>query len=81
MKRDPHLPHPEVCDWLLRQEWSAPDTVHVSSSGQTGFTVDCCEASAAIGRDETIDLLLPSFGLQVLREDQTARAATEAGDV
>jgi hypothetical protein len=63
MERDPHLPHPEVCDWLLRQEWSAPDTV------------DCCEASTAIGRDETLDLVLPSFGLKVLREDQAARAA------
>jgi hypothetical protein len=75
MERDPHLPHPEVCDWLLRQEWSAPATVHVRSDGHPGFTVDCCEASAAIGRDEMIDLLLPSFGLQVLREDQAARAA------
>jgi hypothetical protein len=77
MKRDKYLPPPEVCDWLLSHEWSAPDTVHVHSGGNTGFTNDCCEASAAIGRDETIDLLLPSFGLDVLREDQAARALPE----
>jgi hypothetical protein len=75
MKRDPHLPHPEVCDWLLSQEWSEPDTVKVSSDRQESETYDCCEASAAIGRDEIIDLLLPLLGLQILREDVVARQA------
>ena len=73
MNRDSHLPPPEVCDWLLSQEWSKPSTVHVRSKYHKGHINDCCETSAAIGRDETIDLLLPSFGLQVLREDAVAR--------
>lgn len=38
-------------------------------------TYDCCEATAAIGAKETIDLLLSSFGLQILREDAAARRA------
>lgn len=75
MKRDPHLPHPEVCDWLLSQEWSKPSTVFYNSEQAKGYINDCCEASAAIGRDEIIDLLLPSFGLQILREDAAARQA------
>lgn len=75
MKRNSHLPPPKVCDWLLSQEWSEPDTVKVSSDRYEGETCDCCEASAAIGRDETIDLLLPSPGLQILQEDAVARQA------
>lgn len=75
MKRDPHLPHPEVCDWLLSQEWSKPSTVFYNSEQGKGYINDCCEASAAIGRDEIIDLLLPLLGLQILREDVVARQA------
>lgn len=75
MNRDPHLPPPEVCDWLLSQEWSNPSRVNVSSKHGKGYTNDCCQTSAAIGRDETIDLLLSSFGLQILQEDAAARRA------
>lgn len=73
MKRDPHLPHPKVCDWLLSMKWSAPSTVKVSSDHHHGETYDCCETHAAIGCDETIDIMLPSFGLQILKEDAEAR--------
>lgn len=77
-QRDPHLPPPEVCDWLLAQEWSKSTDVTVSCveswSAKSG-----CQAIAAIGRDEYIDLILPMEALQVLREDaETRREAIES---
>jgi hypothetical protein len=75
MKRDPHLPPPEVCDWLLGRKWSAPSTVKVSSDHHDGETYECCEACAAIGANGMIDLLLPTIELQILQEDAAARQA------
>jgi hypothetical protein len=77
MKRDPHLPSPEVCDWLLSQEWSTPETLRFEGKHSKGYINDCCEASAAIGRNEIINLYLPAFGLRVLRDDAAARKAGE----
>ncbi|CAB4148100.1 hypothetical protein UFOVP431_109 [uncultured Caudovirales phage] len=77
MKRDPHLPSAEVCDWLLSQEWSTPVTVHIGSDHGKSEIYDCCEARAAVGADEYIDLHLPAFGLQLLRNDAVARKAGE----
>lgn len=73
MKRDPRLPSSEVCDWLLSQEWSTPVTVHIASDHCKSEIYDCCEARAAIGADECIDLHLPAFGLQLLRDDAASR--------
>ena len=77
MKRDPHLPSLEVCDWLLGQEWSTPGTLRFESQHGKGYMNDCCTATASLGRDEMIDLHLPTFGLQVLRDDAAARKAGE----
>lgn len=77
MKRDPHLPSPEICDWLLRRAWSTPSDVTISSKHCKGVSYDCCETTAAIGANEIIDLLLPSESLAVLRDDAVARKAGE----
>ena len=76
MTRDPYLPSPEVCDWLLAQEWSKPATVHVNSPESTGWRDDCCRATAALGRDGVIELLAFAEDLEMLREDQRQRRET-----
>lgn len=73
-QRDEYLPSPEVCDWLLAQEWSEPATVHVNSPESTGWRDDCCRATAALGRDGVIELLAFAEDLEMLREDQRQRA-------
>ena len=73
MKRDPHLPSPEICDWLLRQAWSTPSDITVSSKRYECVSYDCCEAVTAIGADQIIDLLLSNEGLAILRDDAVAR--------
>ena len=79
IQRDPHLPPPEVCDWLLAQEWSKSMEINVSCAESCGEKNDYCQAIAAIGRDECIDLMLPMEALQVLREDAgTRREAIES---
>jgi hypothetical protein len=78
-KRDPHLPSPEVCDWLLSLEWSKPSTVKVIANNDTSEIDDCCIASPALGRDEMIDLALPANGIKMLQEDAAKRQ--EAGNL
>ena len=72
-QRDPYLPPPEVCDWLLAQEWSEPATINVSSVAGDSEMYDHCQTTAELGRDECIDLMLPVEALQLLREDAAAR--------
>lgn len=76
-RRDPHLPSPEVCDWLLAQEWSSPGRINHQSHLRNGYIEDCCQTTAAIGRDECAELFLPAGALEILREDAKARAAIE----
>ena len=75
--RDPHLPPPEVCDWLLAMNWSSPDSIPLSSDGknQDGHMVDGCQAEYPIGRNGSGVLLLDHEDLRVLREDVKARQA------
>lgn len=85
MKRDPHLPPPEVCDWLLSQEWSGsiPETVISYPKGNPtgnsrsrlfGYKATRC----VIGADEIGRVFLPVEALEVLRADQAARRAPKA---
>jgi len=76
IQRDPHLPPPEVCDWLLEQEWSKPAVVHISSPECTGWRDDSCRSTAALGRDGVIELLAFAEDLEMLREDQRQRRET-----
>ena len=80
--RDPHLPPPEVCDWLLEQRWSAripsiemtfPEGREFgrSRSSLHGYH----EAHAVIGRDGTARLFMQDDALEVLRKDQGNRRA------
>lgn len=75
MKRDPLLPPPEVCDWLLGLTWSAPSAVEVSNIHDNREICECHEAYAAIGADGMIDLLLPTIEFQILQKDAEARQA------
>lgn len=75
--RDSHLPAPEVCDWLLAQEWSKPGRIDIQSREGNGYTEECRRARAEIGKDEVIDLFIPAGAIEVLREDARARAAVE----
>ena len=88
MQRDPHLPSPEVCDWLCSLEWSevVPSAVITYPEGglfgKSGsarmFSVF---ASAALGTDHIIEVELPEEGLAMLRADaETRSAADEAND-
>jgi hypothetical protein len=74
-RRDPHMPSPEVCEWLLAREWSEPGRVDVQSREGNGYTEECCRATAVISKDEIMDLFLPAGALEILREDAKARAA------
>ena len=78
-KRDPHLPSPEVCDWLLSLEWSKPSTVYLSADNDSRSSeiFDCCRATAALGRDECVDVALPDAGIKMLQKDAEDRR--EAG--
>jgi hypothetical protein len=91
-KRDPHLPSPEVCDWLLSQDWGkAYSSVYVAErQSAIGWllppaektistsNIDNCHCiTAAIGRDGMINLLLTADELALLREDKENRDATE----
>ena len=81
MQRDPHLPSPEVCDWLCSLEWSevVPSAVttypeggplHFTRKRIRNFSVF---AEAAFGADHIIEIELPEEGLAVLRADAEAR--------
>lgn len=80
MNRDPHLPPPEVCDWLLSQNWSEaiPLTVITYPAGHPdgiyrSEKFDYASTSTAIGSDEIADVFLPVEVIEVLRADQVAR--------
>jgi hypothetical protein len=78
--RDPHMPPPEVCDWLLAQEWSGVIPVAVTTfpgggpGGIAGHTTyGHIYARSALGTDETFAIELPAEALEVLIEDAVAR--------
>ena len=72
-ERDPHLPSPEVCDWLLSLQWSEPSTVHLSNVDRSSTIYDCCRVTAALGRDECVDIVLPVAGIEMLLRDAAER--------
>lgn len=80
IQRDPHLPPPEVCDWLLTQEWSEviPTAVTTFSDGDyfgvTGWTAYGQRyARAAVLGDAELAIALSDVILQELRADAEAR--------
>ena len=79
--RDPHLPQPDVCDWLLEQKWSERITsIEMTYSEGRAFGPRSAlngyhEADMAIGRDETARLFMPDEALDALRLDAAARSA------
>jgi hypothetical protein len=73
MKRDQYLPAPEVCDWLIAQEWSPPSTIYVQSAHVKSEIYECSEALVELGRDHCARFLLPAESIAMLREDQRAR--------
>ncbi len=80
--RDPHLPPPEVCDWLLEQRWSGciPKTLILYPDGSAqgiaqSELFDYETTCAAIGADEIGRIFLPDEALNVLHKDRAARRA------
>ena len=81
--RDPHLPPPAVCDWLLERTWSER-IPSIEMAFPEGGAFGCShsslngyhEAHTAIGREETARLFMPDDALDVLREDQGNRRGT-----
>jgi hypothetical protein len=78
--RDPHMPPPEVCDWLLAQEWSGviPTAITAFPDGGPGgiaahTAYNHIYAKSALGTDETFGIELPAEALEVLIEDAVAR--------
>ena len=78
--RDPHLPPPVVCDWLLEQKWSERiSSIEMSFSENRPFGISHSEmngyheAHTAIGRDETARLFMPDDAMDALREDHAIR--------
>jgi hypothetical protein len=79
-ERDPHLPPPEVCDWLLRQEWGHERALkwRAECPGrrlvlESGIRHGNHESSVAIGANEIGYLQLCAEALEVLREDAERR--------
>jgi hypothetical protein len=85
MKRDPHLPSPEVCDWLLSLEWEGPASHVIMRDGArivrdgARTVYDAYIAIPELGADNEINLVLHEEALEALREDAKARAGMEAG--
>ena len=83
-RRDPHLPDPATCDWLLQQEWSVPiGIVNIQfSNGETDSSVlsNFLRATVGIGTDYTIEVFIPSELIEFLRDDARARQAIQALD-
>ena len=80
--RDPHLPPPEVCDWLLEQGWQGeiPETridyLGGNPSGVAGSTLlSWQQAYVGIGADGGGRVFLSPDVLEVLRKDQDDRRA------
>jgi hypothetical protein len=82
MKRDPHLPPPEVCDWLLSQQWSTPipeTSISYSPIGPYGSNgsrlFDYQYLNVSIGADGTARIFMHTDDMQILQEDAEARQA------
>lgn len=82
IQRDPHLPPPEVCDWLLTQEWSEviPTAVTTYPAGGPGGIMgrsayDHVYARTSLGADEIVAIEMPVEALQLLEEDAWIRQA------
>jgi hypothetical protein len=79
--RDPHLPPPAVCDWLLEQTWPGviPETridfQDGSPDGVAGsHLIGYQQARVAIGADEGGRIFLPDEALDFLRVDAVNRS-------
>ena len=80
--RDPHLPPPEVCDWLLEQDWSEmiPVTL-IQYHGSTPHGMsqsklyEYQQAHPAIGADGGGRILFSVEAIAALRKDQGNRRA------
>jgi hypothetical protein len=80
--RDPHLPPPEVVDWLLEQTWPGviPETrIDFQGGSPEGVAgshlIGYQQTRVAIGVDQGGRIFLPDEGLDVLRKDQDERRA------
>ena len=80
--RDPHLPPPEVCDWLLEQKWPGviPETrIDFQGGSPDGVAgshlIGHQQARVVLGADEGGRIFLPDEALDVLRKDAAARSA------
>jgi hypothetical protein len=78
--RDPHLPPPEVCDWLLEQTWPGviPETrIDFQGGSPEGVAgshlIGYQQARVKIGADEGGRIFLPDEALGVLRMDADRR--------
>jgi hypothetical protein len=80
--RDPHLPPPAVCDWLLEQDWSEmiPVTL-IQYHGSTPHGMNQSklyeyqQSDPAISAEGGGNILLSVEALDVLRKDQDDRRA------
>ena len=79
--RDPHLPPPAVCDWLLEQDWSEMipiTTIQYHGSTPHGIAESRLggyqQAHSGIGADEGGRILLPAEALDALRVDAENRS-------
>ena len=80
--RDPHLPPPAVCDWLLEQAWPGviPETrIDFQGGSPDGVAgshlIGYWRARVEIGTDEGGRIFLPDTALDILRKDAAARSA------
>lgn len=81
-RRDPHLPDPIICDWLLQQEWSENVKcvdIHFSQ-GETARSrlFNFLHATVEMGADNMIEVFAPAELLPLLRDDAQARQAVQA---
>lgn len=85
-KRDPHLPPPEVCDWLLEQKWSERiPSIEMTfpeggPSGCSRSTLKSYRQSfVVIGRNTMARLFVPNEALDTLHKDAAERQRAGEG--
>lgn len=80
-KRDPHLPDPAICDWLLQQEWSenvkCVDIRFSEGEITRSRLFNFLRATIAIEADYTIEVFMPAGLLPLLRNDSEKREAVQ----
>lgn len=81
-RRDPHLPDPIICDWLLQQKWSGSvectDIRFSNGKTESCMLMNFLHATIGVGTDYAVEVFVPDELIEFLRDDARARQAMQA---